>query len=375
MDERLPTLERYLVRLKLCLTLLVGVLFLFLALALAACQPVQDIPTATAIQPTPTAIPPVPTATRRPGPTDDLTLTHTARLETALEDATRERDAALLALENARRDVASLSAANAKVLTNGAELETRLADAQEEYRVLAVQLEEARARYRELEAAGGTLRGLDQSVQERQEEIQKLLERRAPLILGLALARTGRFKCTGSMEPTLSCLDEATWLRDFYPEDIQVGAIISFDPGCHEDQPDGVGTAHRVLKVREQDGLYHYWPKGDGAEEPDGCWIPETQVSGYLIEVQRGVHPENAGLRDSVMSAVKTYRDARDAHQTVREQYCPDSTECQVTKGVHAELDPLYEVQIQAYDTMVCWLENALRSKDPGDIPHECEPA
>ena len=91
MDERLPTLERYLVRLKLCLTLLVGVgvLFLFLALALAACQPVQDIPTATPWSPTPTAIQPAPTATapaapaRTPTPTPRVMVWPTATATTA----------------------------------------------------------------------------------------------------------------------------------------------------------------------------------------------------------------------------------------------------------------------------------------------------
>ena len=90
MDERLPTLERYLVRLKLCLTLLVGVLCLFLALALAACQPVQDIPTATpwsptptAIQPAPTAIPPTATATVLDAPTPRVMVQPTATATTA----------------------------------------------------------------------------------------------------------------------------------------------------------------------------------------------------------------------------------------------------------------------------------------------------
>ena len=83
MDERLPTLERYLVRLKLCLTLLVGVLFLFLALALAACQPVQDIPTATPWSPTPTAIPPTATATVLDAPTPRVMVQPTATATTA----------------------------------------------------------------------------------------------------------------------------------------------------------------------------------------------------------------------------------------------------------------------------------------------------
>ena len=60
-----------------------------------------------------------------------------------------------------------------------------------------------------------------------QIEIVSLEGRRAPLIVE---TYTGTFACTGSMEPKITCLDSATWLSNFEPQHVVIGAVISFTP-------------------------------------------------------------------------------------------------------------------------------------------------
>ena len=144
----------------------------------------------------------------------------------------------------------------------------------------------------------GTIGELETKTRDLQAEIAELEDRRRPLVLALDTSARSGFLCTGSMEPTITCLDEATWLRDFRPEDIAIGATIAFKPNCWEDDEDARGAAHRVMDIRVEEGIHYYWPKGDGAREPDGCWVPHTNVQGYVIDIHRDVRPANAVLRE-----------------------------------------------------------------------------
>ena len=60
-----------------------------------------------------------------------------------------------------------------------------------------------------------------------QSEITSLEERHEPLIVE---SYTAEFRCTGSMEPKITCLDSATWLSNFSPQDVVIGTVISFTP-------------------------------------------------------------------------------------------------------------------------------------------------
>ena len=169
--------------------------------------------------------------------------------------------------------------------------------------------------HRTFSATVASLDELEAQAEKLREQIKELETLREPLILGEGdWYRTG-FKCTGSMEPVITCLDEATWIHDFEPEAIVVGATIAYSPACWEDRddPEIRGVAHRVMNIEIRDGVHHYWTKGDNNPEADGCWIPYTDVRGYISEIHRNARPENAQLRQHVNDARADFVEARAA--------------------------------------------------------------
>ena len=239
---------------------------------------------------------------------------------------------------------------------------------------LAAQFEDLGFRHSDLQLAVGTVADLRTKASALRDEIEELEEWRRPLILALDSAATSGFKCTGSMEPTITCLDRATFLTNFRPEDIVVGATISFNPNCWEDGASGRRTAHRVADIELRGGIYHYWPKGDASDEPDGCWIPQTSVRGYIIEIHKNAVPENAELRDQVNAARAAFVAAREAYRDLLEGYCGsrDPDGCYLDPRPYAEVDEAYERALEAQEHWRCWYENAGKSEYPGHIPHEC---
>ena len=239
---------------------------------------------------------------------------------------------------------------------------------------LADRHEDLGFRHSDLQLAVGTVDDLRTKASALRDEIEELEEWRRPLILALDSAATSGFKCTGSMEPTITCLDRATFLTNFRPEDIVVGTTISFNPNCWEDGASGRRTAHRVADIELRGGIYHYWPKGDASDEPDGCWIPQTSVRGYIIEIHKNAVPENAELRDQVNAARAAFVAAREAYRDLLEGYCGsrDPDGCYLDPRPYAEVDEAYERALEAQEHWRCWYENAGKSEYPGHIPHEC---
>ena len=173
----------------------------------------------------------------------------------------------------------------------------------------------------------------------------------------------GGFKCTGSMEPSITCLDEVSVETAFDPQDIQPGTVIEFAPSC----PMGAdqerrGTSHRAVDVKVEDGLHYYWPKGDANREADGCWIPAHDVTGYVVGIHRNARPENEPLR------VEVNRAKADLHD-VLDRYCGVGVpvdDCEL--GSTAEHDEILAVDA-AFD---CWYRVAQKSEYPGHIPSRC---
>ena len=165
---------------------------------------------------------------------------------------------------------------------------------------------------------------LQAEIEEFEREIARLEAERAPLILDPGGIRKVGNSCTGSMEPVVTCLDKTLWLYDFDPTNIVVGSTISFDPGCNEEEgkTDGRYTAHRVMEIKVEGGVHYYWPKGDASLVPDGCWIPEQHVSGYVVGIEKNVVPANAKLRDAVNGAKAAWLSARAAHYDVYIRHC-----------------------------------------------------
>ena len=325
---------------------------------------------------------------------DDL-ITAKATLETSLTGAQTTNEtltgdlAAAIALQDGLRT--ELGDANTQVASLSVEktgLESQLSALGEQHAALGTRHqelgeshEEVTALYKDLgiehtrlRQATGSVEELDAQARDLRSEIARLEERRRPLIL--AREAGGGFRCTGSMEPKLTCLDTATWLYDFQPEEVVVGATISFESrACRSDEPSDRRTAHRVMDIRVVDGVYHYWPQGDASSRPDGCWVPHTAVNGYIIEIHKNTRPENATLRNNVNAARNAYLAEKDAYLDLRQFYgCYDiEARCVVySDAAYNALALARQRAARAWDYYDCWYRNAKTSEYPGHIPHTC---
>ena len=246
-----------------------------------------------------------------------------------------------------------------------AELETL----QGEHRTLSTDLETLRGQYQTLTEKAGELEEVEARIAELEGEIARLSAMRAPLILSPGDVQRRGFACTGSMEPVITCMDEATWLYDFDPADIVVGTTIAFHPACWKSER---AIAHRVVNIQVRDGVHYFWPQGDAADEPDGCWVPESAVRAYIIEVHKDVRPDNAELREAVLAAKETFDEALDAYYALRDRYCTRGAACTVPNSIYGRLVQLRAEAVRAQSVYRCWIKNAKDSKYPGHIPHDC---
>ena len=289
-------------------------------------------------------------------------------LQVVRQDLQERNETLTTELGDANAQVAMLS-------TEKLNLETLFGDLREDHVELQSNYLDLDTRHTALTQAAGTVETLEEEAGALRTEITQLEERRKPLIL--SDERVNGFKCTGSMEPKLTCLDTATWLYDFKPEEVVVGATIAFrSQACWSNRPSDRRTAHRVLDVRVVNGVYEYWPQGDANERPDGCWVPHTAVSAYIIEIHKNTRPENATLRDNVNAARAAYLAARDTYFDLRQSHgCQrDRGTCYVAAGAPFDtLNAAYQRFVQAYDYYYdCWLRNARDSEFPGHIPYSC---
>ena len=207
-------------------------------------------------------------------------------------------------------------------------------------------------------------------------EIATLEERRQPLLLAMQRQRVEGFLCTGSMEPKLTCLDTATWMPNFSPEEIVVGTVISFDNrACWSDAVGG-RSAHRVVATHIIDDVHYYWPKGDAHPHADGCWVPHTAVDGYLIELHRNTVTANAELRDNVNAANAAYSSAWEAYLDAIQAYCGHRNiqRCSVStsNALGRQAQALWLQVQEASALYTCWYNNAAASQYPGHIPYTC---
>lgn len=241
------------------------------------------------------------------------------------------------------------------------------------YQSLTDEHSELAGQYDDLLGRAGTLDQLAEQVAALEAEIRELEEKRRPLLL--SVDRQG-FYCTGSMEPKITCLDEATWLENPMPEEITVGTVISFNPNCWEDEPDDTSTAHRVMDIKVENGVYYYWPQGDASDRPDGCWVPFDHVDGYIIEIHKDVNPENAELRNSVNEARASLEAAleelnrlRAEYRAIIDRYCGRgvnpancqlaSPEYEIAIRAFRAADSAYDDYEAAFNTWECWVESA----------------
>jgi hypothetical protein len=277
--------------------------------------------------------------------------TLTTNLETTTAQLTNkvaENQVLTTNLETTTIQLTSKVAENQVLTTNLETTTIQLTSKTADYEVLVSE----NGQLKEVKAQVGTLQGQVSSLQ---SQIASLKVQRAPLIVD---SYTGTFACTGSMEPKITCLDSATWLANFRPQDVVVGAVISFTPTaeCNLSAP---RVAHRVIGIKVEAGTYYYWPRGDANSQDDGCWIPDTNVDGYIIGLQKNTHPENQALRNKVNSA-KAVRDQAKAvydqklnyYNQKRLEYCGSSAgACELGEPYYSEIIYLYAELNSVYNT------------------------
>jgi hypothetical protein len=213
----------------------------------------------------------------------------------------------------------------------------------------------------ERDALVAQLDTLNSQLSDLQGEITTLELRRAPLIVE---PYTGGFACTGSMEPKITCLDTATWLSNFEPESVVVGAVISFTPTAECRMSVGP-IGHRVMAIKMVSGIYYYWPKGDASSEFDNCWIPDTNVNGYIIELHKNTNPENAPLRDKVNSAKAALDAAQQAYERMERVYKEKRVEyCGSLESGCTLAEPYFSELKVMYDEFVSFSEAYLEAND-----------
>ena len=308
-------------------------------------------------------------------------------LELSLAEFKANVDAQAAVISGLRADIGELLAEQEHIEAKNDRLEVSLAAAhsesdglQRDLNEAAREAEEQQQQYHELnglyedhQQAAGTLDNLRAEAFTLRDDIADLEERRKPLILTRENAPTEGFLCTGSMEPVITCLDEAVWLEDFRPEDVVVGAVIAYDPppGCKAFVGTGTAISHRVAAIRvSSNGTYEFWPQGDASDEPDGCWVPHTSVTGYIIELQRGVVPQNAARRDRVNGAKAAQDAAELVYLDLIERHCGhrNPARCTVPYEHYPQVATAYNEYIKAHYQWECVLRSA---RSPGN-PQPC---
>lgn len=264
--------------------------------------------------------------------------------------------------------------------------ESRLREVNDNYLDARSDIQGLQAAYRDLQSASGGLAQIRAEVSSLEtqryllnEEIS-VLKRQQASLLGqradrFSGPRTSRssLRCTGSMEPTLTCLDTITLLRHFYPEEIEVGHIISYGPPCG-DSTSNRNTLHRVIDIRYQLGMYYFRTQGDNAPTPDDCWVPSKNVRGYVLDVHHNVAPENAELRGLVNAANAAFNEAVDDYYSLWDQYCARSDEScnNYSYAVYQRLLVLADEWDRAYEHWRCWVDSASAMQYEGHIPWRC---
>ena len=101
-------------------------------------------------------------------------------------------------------------------------------------------------------------------------------------------------------------------------------------------------------------GIYYYWPKGDASSQYDGCWIPDTNVNGYIIELHKNTHPENQALRNKVNSASAAYKQAKETYDQKQDYYEQKYIEyCGSLASGCTLSEPRYSELIQLYNELI----------------------
>ena len=172
------------------------------------------------------------------------------------------------------------------------------------------------------------------------------------------------FTCTGSMNPTITCLDRATELRTFTPDDIEVGTIIVFPRGDS-------AVAHRVVEVTGEGEQEEYTTKGDSASYPDKLQVGYSTVLGIVTIIHKGAashrqgeydaaRPINLALQNAereLYSAERELGRLLQSYRTLFELHCgyapdKDAPRCLLDEGPFQEVKAAFETYDDHYDNV-----------------------
>jgi hypothetical protein len=97
------------------------------------------------------------------------------------------------------------------------------------------------------------------------------------------------------MRPSIDCGDEGVFLKPPFQEPLMAGDIISFslEGRCRHYKNHDVSKAHRIVAVRVEGERSYYTTQGDSAFAPDACEVTIEQIDGKLVEIKKGVRPQD----------------------------------------------------------------------------------
>lgn len=110
----------------------------------------------------------------------------------------------------------------------------------------------------------------------------------------------GDILCTGSMDPTITCLDSVYVITNPTVESINLGSVIFFDTAGTECSFLIKTILHRVIAMKYGEKGIEYRTKGDHNTTPDECWIPFENVWGIVVKVEKGASPEGQVLLEQI---------------------------------------------------------------------------
>ncbi len=207
------------------------------------------------------------------------------------------------------------------------------------------------------------------------EAVEAMIAERTPLIPQTSI---GGFTCTGSMEPKITCMDEARWLDNYDPNDIVVGAVIDFTPAdCDPDATDRI--SHRVIEIRMEGGLA-FRAKGDNNPRDDDCCITPENVYGYITALYKDVRPEFGPVRDRVNTAYDATQLTYAAWEKADKEYgdyvsrrcpnyvCPRDGVYRKAKGLYDAMEAARVKHAEAVKQWECKIEEAKDSAEL-DVP------
>jgi len=146
------------------------------------------------------------------------------------------------------------------------------------------------------------------------------------------------------MRPTIDCGDEGIFLRPPFQTPLKVGDIISFssDPGCRYYRNQNISRAHRITSIRTEAGSDYYTTKGDATNNSDLCETTADQIDGRLVEIRKGVRPQ-----DIIDTAA--YDRAKDSVNLLKDRYNDMKVQFDQSKAAYDSRGDEYQDMVTSY--------------------------